>query len=301
MYTAKDLPKSNEYVCRICKSANVRLIKETNVKTALESKDFQITDDRYGLMLSIFECQDCGFWQCLDVPDTTEYYRTLEDTGYESSRKERMQQARLILKKVMKVMGREAKGLRLLDVGAGSGILLEAASELGFAAEGVEPSAWLRKAGQAHGSKIIADIISHPEVSGPYDVVTLIDVIEHVSAPLEMIRSAALLLKPAGIIVIITPDVQSIAARLMGWKWWHYRIAHIGYFSKSNLELILSNNGFHTLSISRPSWSFSFAYIRDRLLQYLPGWLVPDERQWMHNTRFNLNLRDSLMIIAKLS
>jgi len=290
---------NSEYVCRLCKSTNVQLIKETNVKTALESNDFKITDSRYGYMLSIFECKECGFLQCLDVPDTTQYYRALEDTEYESSRKERMNQARMILKKMMKVIGEQTKGLRLLDVGAGSGILLEAAQDLGFDAGGVEPSAWLRKVAHAHGCKIKADVIPHPEISGPYDIVTLIDVVEHVSAPLEMIQNATLLLKPDGIIVIITPDVKSIAARLMGWTWWHYRIAHVGYFSKSNLEFILSSLGFNTISVSRPNWSFSVAYIRDRLLQYLPGWLVLDERQWMHNIRFNLNLRDSLMIIAK--
>jgi len=288
-----------KYVCRLCQSTDVKLIKKTNVKTTLESNDFKITDGRYGLMLSIFECRECGFLQCLDIPDTTAYYRALEDTEYEHSRKERINQSKMILKKITKVIGGETRGLRLLDIGAGSGILLEVASDLGFDAEGVEPSAWLREAGRAHGCRINADVIPHPAISGPYDIVTLIDVVEHVSAPCEMIQNAASLLKPGGIIVIVTPDVKSIAARLMGWKWWHYRIAHVGYFSRSNLEAVLSNFGFNTISVSRPSWSFSVAYIRERLLRYLPEWLVLDERQWMFNTRFNLNLRDSLMIIAK--
>lgn len=299
MYIPNDHIQNNEYVCRLCKSKNIKLVKKTNIKTALESKDFKITDGRYGLMLSIFECGKCGFLQCLDVPDTTAYYRELEDTEYESSRKERMNQTRMILRKIMKVVGKETKGLRLLDIGAGSGILLETATDLGFDAEGVEPSAWLRKVGHMHGCRINADVIPHPEILGPYDVITLIDVIEHVSTPIEMIQNATVLLKPGGVIVIVTPDVKSIAARIMGWRWWHYRIAHVGYFSKSNLEFILSNIGFNTISVSRPSWSFSVAYIRDRLLQYLPAWLIMAERQWMHNASFNLNLRDSLMIIAK--
>ncbi|PKN70923.1 MAG: hypothetical protein CVU54_02780 [Deltaproteobacteria bacterium HGW-Deltaproteobacteria-12] len=301
MSVATNHTRKNEYLCRLCQSTNVELIKETNVKTALESDDFKITDGRYGLMLSIFECQECGFMQCLDVPDTTDYYRGLEDTEYESSRKERMNQLRMILKKIIKISGGKTKGLRLLDVGAGSGILLEAAADLGFEAEGVEPSAWLRKAGQAHGCKINADIIPHPQITGPYDVITLIDVVEHVSNPLEMISNAQLLLKSGGILVVVTPDVKSIAARIMGWKWWHYRIAHVGYFSRNQLELIFSRLGLKTIAISRPSWSFSVAYIRARLLRYLPGWLVLKERPWMQNTMFNLNLGDSLMIIARKS
>jgi hypothetical protein len=186
-------------------------------------------------------------------------------------------------------------------VGAGSGILLEAATGLGFDAEGVEPSSSLRKAGQAHGCRIDADLITHPAISGPYDVVTMIDVIEHVAGPVEMVQSARALLKEGGVVVIVTPDVKSVVARLMGWKWWHYRIAHVGYFSRGNLELMLSKAGLKAVSVSRPSWSFSVAYIRDRLLRYLPGWLVPGERQWMLDTWVNLNLGDSLMIIARHS
>lgn len=294
-----DYTKKNDFVCRLCKSINVKLIKETNIKATLESKDFKITDGRYGLVLSIFECKECGFLQCLEVPDTTDYYRALEDTEYENSRRERIYQVRRILKTILRNIKEKPDGLRLLDIGAGSGILLEAASEIGIDAEGVEPSDWLRQAAYIHGFKITADVIPHPSISGPYDIITLIDVIEHVSAPLEMIKNAVTLLKSGGVIAIVTPDVKSITARLMGWSWWHYRIAHIGYFSKSNLVFIFSNLGLNTISISRPSWSFSLVYLRERLLRYLPGWLVLSEKQWMHNIRIRLNLYDSLLFIAK--
>lgn len=300
MNITNEYTKKNEFVCRLCKSNNVKLIKEANIKTTLESKDFKITDGRYGLMLSIFECKECGFMQCLDVPDTTDYYRALEDTEYESSRRERIYQVRRILKKIMgNIKGRQPHGLRLLDIGAGSGILLEAASEIGIDAEGVEPSDWLRRAAHIHGCKIPADVIPHPLICGPYDIITLIDVVEHVAAPFEMIQNAVSLLKSGGVIAIVTPDVKSIAARLMGWNWWHYRIAHVGYFSKSNLAFIFSNLGLKIISISRPSWSFNISYIRDRLLRYLPNWLVLSEKQWMHNTRIRLNFGDSLLVIAK--
>lgn len=299
MKIANDPSYNNIYRCRVCRSTNIKLIKEANIRTSLKRNDFRISDDRYGLMLSIFACTDCGFLQCLDAPDTTSYYKTLDDPEYETGRKERMHQARIILSRLMKVIGGRPEGLRLLDVGAGSGILLEVASELGFDAEGVEPSDWLRMTAHKHGCKINADVIPHPEILGPYDIVTLIDVVEHVSEPFEMIQNAAKLLKAGGTIVIVTPDVKSLAARLMCWKWWHYRIAHVGYFSKGNIEFICSQLGLKIISVSRPNWVFSVAYIRDRLLKYLPSCLVLAEKPWMHNVTIKLNLRDSLMIIAK--
>jgi len=299
MNTRPNREHTKEYQCRLCKSANVALIRETNVTRTLESANFRITDSSYGHMLSIFECRDCGFLQCLDAPDTTKYYRSLEDADYETGRNERIYQSRRILEKIKRSMGKEARGMRLLDIGAGSGILLEAASELGFNAEGVEPSDWLRSVAHSHGCTIKADIIPHPDVTGPYDIVTIIDVIEHVSAPYELIEDAIGLLKPGGIIAVVTPDVNSLAARIMGWKWWHYRIAHIGYFTRANLTYLFDKLGIKIVSISRPSWSFSIAYIRDRLVRYVPSSLVLSERQWMNRMRINLNLFDSLMLVGK--
>lgn len=265
----------------------------------LESANFRITDSSYGIMLSIFKCSNCGFMQCLDVHDTMQYYRDLEDADYETGRKERIYQSRRILKKIIKSARNNCSGMQLLDIGAGSGILLEAAGELGFHAEGVEPSNWLRNIARSHGCIIKADSIPHPEISGPYDIITIIDVIEHVSDPYEMIENAFSLLRPGGIIAVVTPDVRSLAARIMGWKWWHYRIAHVGYFDKTNLKFLFDKIGIKLVSISRPSWSFSVAYIRDRLVRYIPPSLILKERQWMHRVRINLNLFDSLMFVGR--
>lgn len=295
----RDDRQTQEYQCRLCRSANIDLVRATNVTKALESNNFRITDSSYGLMLSLFKCRDCGFLQCLDVPDTTEYYRGLEDADYEAGRKERIYQSRRILNKIIKIIGKDHRGMKLLDIGAGSGILLEAASQHGFSAEGIEPSDWLRKVAESHGCKIKADVIPHPDVQGPYDIVTIIDVIEHVSTPYELIRDALGLLKPGGIIAVVTPDVNSLAARIMGWKWWHYRIAHVGYFTKANLQFVFDRLGIQLVSVSRPSWSFSIAYIRDRLVCYVPSSLVLSEKQWMNRMRINLNLLDSLMVVGK--
>ena len=292
---------TKSYYCRICGSVHIKKIKETTVQTQLESSDFKITDNRYGLMLALFKCLDCGFLQCLDAPEPTGYYKKLEDSEYEANRGERLLQAGKILQEIIKMMNVSPEGLRLLDVGAGCGILLEAATQLGFDAEGVEPSDWLRMIAGRHGCKIKADVIPDPKISGPYDVVTLVDVVEHVSKPFELIQNAASLLKVGGIIVVVTPDVKSLAARIMSWKWWHYRIAHIGYFSKDNIEFICSKLGLKIISLSRPSWFFSFAYLRDRLLKYVPGFFLPAKKPWMEKFTVHLNLRDSLMIIAKRS
>ena len=58
-------------------------------------------------------------------------------------------------------------------------------------------------------------ILPNKEITGPYDVVTLVDVIEHVSDPIELLVQARTVLASDGIGLVITPDVASVAARVM--------------------------------------------------------------------------------------
>src|SRR6202008_941091 len=124
----------------------------------------------------IDECQRCGFRQVNDVESVLKFYEALEDTAYDQGREQRGLQARKILDALLPYK----KAGRLLDVGAASGILLEQAAKLGFQGEGVEPSKSLAKSAQDAGLNVHLGIFPHAKVSGTFDVITLVDVIEHV-------------------------------------------------------------------------------------------------------------------------
>ena len=42
-------------------------------------------------------------------------------------------------------------------------------------------------------------------------------------------------------LVIVTPDIGSLAARIMGGRWWHYRVAHINFFNRRSLAWLLAS------------------------------------------------------------
>ena len=88
----------------------------------------------------------------------------------------------------MNVISRYKKAATLLDVGAGSGILVEEALAFGFAARGVEPSNPLQATAAQRGLPVTRGVLPPlPEFSRGHgdEVVTLIDVIEHVPNPVE--------------------------------------------------------------------------------------------------------------------
>ena len=141
-------------------------------------------------------------------------------------------------------------------------------------------------------------MLPHPELKGPYEVVTLIDVIEHVPNPVDLMRAIKSVMAPDGICVVVTPDVNSVAARLMGWKWWHFRAAHIGYFNKSTLALALERAGLCVNATMRPSWHLPSSYLAERGFKYLPRPFRPALPSVLDRIIVPINLYDSLLVIC---
>ena len=243
--------------CWICGSPEMELIRLGNLPPRLQPDAFRITDAGYGHTGDLVQCGHCGFRQCVGMDQVLAYYERMDDTEYEATRTHRALQARRLLR----MLGPATAGARLLDIGAGSGILVEQALAAGWQADGVEPSHNLANAAIARGLPVHCGVLPHPAIGGRFDTVTLIDVIEHVPDPLDLLRSAAALLAPGGRMLIVTPDVNSVAARAMGSRWWHYRIAHIGYFNHATLTRATKLAGLQPVRVTRPSWNLPAGYL----------------------------------------
>lgn len=78
-----------------------------------------------------------------------------------------------------------------------------------------------------------------------YDVIVLMDVIEHFRNPLENLEQVHKLLKDDGIILIQTPNYISLMAKLCtDWAWWMIE-DHKFFFSLTSLQLLLQKAGFN--------------------------------------------------------
>lgn len=198
----------------------------------------------------------------------------------------------------MKVVARNQTRGRLLDVGAATGILVKEALRLGYDAQGVEPSRYLQKCAEAREIPVLLGVLPHESLGGPFDIATLIDVIEHVSDPVGLLREIRQLLVPNGVCIIVTPDVSSVAAKLLGRRWCHYRIAHIGYFCRATLELAAGNAGLRVIDTHRVVGHLPVGYVLARMERYLGliRWIkFPTTLQkWV----IPLNLRDSTLAVC---
>ena len=285
--------KYKSELCWICNSSNLSLIKEEGSREPLSAEDFKITDMEYGLTANLYLCNDCSFQQCSDVEEITKFYEDMEDKEYIETSKARSIQA----KKILKQINKKVKSGRLLDIGAGSGILVEEAINFGFNSEGLEPSKWLCKIAREKGLNLHNTVLPSKKLKGKFDVITLIDVIEHVTDPVELLKNINNLMVRNGLGVLVTPYVGSFASRLMRFRWWHYRTAHVCYFNLKTIDLALKQSGLKRISITRPSWSFPISYLIKRITQYIPLFKYLPIPKFIKTLTISLNLFDSYLVL----
>ncbi|MDH5453354.1 MAG: bifunctional 2-polyprenyl-6-hydroxyphenol methylase/3-demethylubiquinol 3-O-methyltransferase UbiG [Paracoccaceae bacterium] len=120
------------------------------------------------------------------------------------------------------------KGLRLLDIGCGGGLLSEPMARLGASVVGADAAAGnipvARLHAEAQGLTIdyrhtTAEALA--ETGEQFDVVLNMEVVEHVSAPLDFLTTCRKLLKPGGLMVCstINRNAKSFMAAIVGAEW----------------------------------------------------------------------------------
>ncbi len=117
-------------------------------------------------------------------------------------------------------------GQRVLDVGSGGGLLAEGLARVGACVTGVEPGEAAIEAARAHlrvsGLEVTyrQGTIAHfsAEEIGSFDLITCMEVLEHVPDPGELVKQCVNLLKPGGLFFFATLNrtVRSYLFAILG-------------------------------------------------------------------------------------
>ncbi|MCA9101087.1 MAG: class I SAM-dependent methyltransferase [Planctomycetales bacterium] len=269
--TTNTAPAKSANQCWVCNSEHVRHWKPASLDRPLTPEDLRITDSRYGLTAELWKCESCGFIFADDaaVSDLVELYSQLTDDDYVDSSPARALQMRWLMDKATSMRPQAAS---MLDIGAGTGLLVAEGAARGLRAVGVEPSASLVACGrEQYAVELLQGTYPHEQLAGQkFDIVFLVDVIEHVSNPVELLQSCANALNLGGLFVVVTPDAGSMAARMLKDRWWHYRLAHVGYFDRDSMTAAARTAGLKPEVFKRARWFFPLGYVADRLGEYLP-------------------------------
>jgi 2-polyprenyl-3-methyl-5-hydroxy-6-metoxy-1,4-benzoquinol methylase len=140
---------------------------------------------------------------------------------------------------------------RLLDVGCSIGGFLDTAQKAGWEAHGLDISPAVAVAIQ-HGLRARRARPEDTDFPGAYfDVITLFEVIEHIPDLDSLMRKLAVLLRPGGGLLIVTPNLASISSRLLRSRWPAVEPQdHLTLFTPSTLNALLRRYRFSPAGMS---------------------------------------------------
>ncbi|MGD2148596.1 MAG: class I SAM-dependent methyltransferase [Anaerolineae bacterium] len=259
--------------CNLCGADDGVVLYPSTLERDGDWRAFRCTHSGYGTHPPIVKCQRCGLVYTDPRPggsDMLETYEAVEDPLYVEEREGRVLTFEHHLKPLERLTG-SPEGRPLLDVGAYTGVFVEIAARHGWDAWGVEPSRWAVKQARSRGLHVAQGTLATADLpAGHFHVVTMWDVIEHLADPRWALERVYSLLKPGGLLVVHTIDIESLFARLMGPRWPWLMEMHIYYFSRHALRAMLEMCGFEVLSDKPQGRYLRLGYLMNRV-----GALVP--------------------------
>lgn len=137
-------------------------------------------------------------------------------------------------------------GSRLLEIGCGAGENLAHLAQLGWQVEGIEPDPGAASIARGRGLTITEGCLNANSFSPEsFDAIVLSHVIEHLDNPLEITNIYHTLLKPNGLLIMLTPNTDAFGHRRYRENWLHLDPPrHLFLFNKTSIHRLATLAGF---------------------------------------------------------
>lgn len=174
-----------------------------------------------------------------------------------------------IIRKALSYIDKNMHGkTQFLDVGCGLGFLMDVAHDQGCQVAGVEFNPFaVEHIRQKYVFPVFQGDVLDFSSSQLFDIVAMIDVIEHLMCPIKAIKKVSQMLRPGGIFILSTMDSDSIVSRVLGKKLEDFRRVseHLYFFTKKTIQAFLEREGFEVLDIKYYGHTFQLDFLADRL------------------------------------
>jgi SAM-dependent methyltransferase len=219
-----------------------------------------------------YRCGSCGTLALVPAPADLDRYYPVEYYAFPSDRRELLVAAEGERYK-LEIVSRFAPLGRLVEIGPSVGGFAALAQEAGYDTSAIEmDSACCRFLRETVGIVVYetAAPASALAAHGPFDVVAMWHVIEHLPDPRGALAAAASSLRPGGVLVLAAPNPNAFQFRVFGSRWTHVDAprhlflipskALIGIARNLGLEVaLLTTSDPGTLGWNRFGWRESLA------------------------------------------
>lgn len=238
------------YACSVCGSPDRKPIgKKVGVAVPIEFAivqclrcdhvrvDPRMPDERLGGLYDEEYYRGNGFDRSIDYNGAVTAWTQAENAG--------------IITTVATALGRSIEGVRWLDFGCGTGTLLEEVRRHGGLATGFDESKAALRSCEAKDVPILTvDDLRSSE--GRFDVVSAVEVIEHVPDPVELVRSLTRMVRIGGIVYVHTEN-WNVVRRFPGTPYIMPE-GHIQYFTPQVMRRIFSMCDLDEAGVFNRSW-----------------------------------------------
>jgi SAM-dependent methyltransferase len=210
--------------CPACQSTNIATVN-----------NFRMPQKGTGVLpadFCVFECNNCGLWFKDKFPSSralTEYYQALALSNDQWNYEDRLPHE----EKLDKILKSLPKGANVLDVGCWTGRLLSTHKHVHRF--GIEPNVESAEIAKKNGIHILGTTASNQSLETyKFDLITMIDVFEHLNNPFEILTILTNHLKPGGRLIVVTGRTDSFPINLVGSTYWYFSIIpdHIVFLNR---------------------------------------------------------------------
>jgi len=258
-----------------------------------------------------YKCLNCGLIQQIPLPkheeikeiyDGEEVYFINENKGTKLEGFIKLSERERYFYSIMKEYLIDKK-MRILDVGAGTGLMLAFLQKKKFLnLEGIELSSWACKVAKENFGLEFqnSDIAEVEYPSTKFDLVISNHVIEHLREALSAYKKINQFLKMGGILFLSTPNNSCFNSRLVKRKWRHYiPNEHIFLYNDKSLNFFLKKVGFEIIKVKKriDRDINAYNYLKQLIFPIITDFIRKFKKQESLNNF--LTGRDGIIIVAK--
>lgn len=210
----------------------------------------------------LVQCPTCDLVYANQPPSEDELSHAYHAADYDSS-EEANDAAAAYMQAMQPTLHRMAHRQSALEIGTGTGVLLEHLSSAGFAKLiGVEPSAAAIAAAPEHRRAWIRHGMFNENDFEPasFDLICCFMTMEHVRDPKVIASAAFRLLRPGGAFVTVTHNYHSIVNRLLGKRSPIIDIEHMQLFSDQSIRHLFDAVGLTQVEVKGFANTYSLTY-----------------------------------------
>lgn len=164
---------------------------------------------------------------------------------------------------------------KVLDVGCGSGLFLKICNQQGLSCYGIEFDDCAAKlAINNSDAKVFVGAFQNYKTNEKFDIISMLDYIEHSEEPLEDLKCVYNLLADDGILFLRTPNINSLQSKVLKHKWYGIISLHLIYFDMQTMRAILDKAGFEIISMNCKNYTGVLSFFH-KTCQYVVYKFLP--------------------------